>query len=518
MTFNHRILVAVLIILSSCQTQPARENIDFYSTDLFKDVQSQAIFPDSKYFVDCTAKKSLTEIVNLYESQKSLPDFDLRQFVSNNFDLPYRPQSNFSSDTARSMEEHITQLWQVLQRNPDKHNSNASLIPLPHPYIVPGGRFSEIYYWDSYFTMLGLQTQGRYDIIENMVNNFSFLIDSLGFIPNGNRNYYLGRSQPPFFSLMVKLVAEKDSSAIVYYLPQLQKEYAFWMRGSDKLQKEGDAFEHVVKMTDGIILNRYFDKIALPRPEAYKEDVKLSEISKQDKPSLYTNLRAAAESGLDFSSRWLIEGEGLESIRTTDLIPVDLNALLYHLERTIARGLELKGEKENADNYNNAAEARKKALLKFCWDARNQYFYDYDFRNKKLSTVKTLAAAYPLFFEIAEPNQATAVAKIIETEFLKPGGLTTTLNKSGEQWDAPNGWAPLQWMSYRGLKNYHFNKLAGEIKTRWLKTNKRVYKATGKMMEKYNVMDTTLVGGGGEYPNQDGFGWTNGVAIKFMKE
>src|SRR5690606_31333230 len=153
---------------------------------------------------------------------KDRNQFNLKEFVTQNFDLPERPKSDFKTDSMVSMREHITKLWPVLTRKADQYNANASLIPLPDQYIVQGGRFSEIYYWDSYFTMLGLKSQGKYELIENMVRNFGFLIDSLGFIPNGNRNYYLSRSQPPYFSLMVKLLEEHDSLASLAFLPMLK--------------------------------------------------------------------------------------------------------------------------------------------------------------------------------------------------------------------------------------------------------------------------------------------------------
>jgi alpha,alpha-trehalase len=183
----------------------------------------------------------------------------------------------------------------------------------------------------------------------------------------------------------------------------------------------------------------------------------------------------------------------------------------------IAHGHALQNDQTHAEHFISLAKARKKALLKFCWDADKKYFFDYDFKGQQLSKVKTMAAVYPLFFQLAESSQAKDVAHILETEFLKQGGLLYTLTASGQQWDAPNGWAPMQWLAYKGLKNYKIDALANTIKTRWLKLNERVYKTTGKMMEKYNVVDDPLNGGGGEYANQDGFGWTNGIAIKFMK-
>jgi alpha,alpha-trehalase len=157
-------------------------------------------------------------------------------------------------------------------------------------------------------------------------------------------------------------------------------------------------------------------------------------------------------------------------------------------------------------------------MIKYCWNADQNFFMDYDFIDGKTTGIKSLAGVYPLFLEMSEKDQAEKASGVIANEFLKDGGLVTTLTDTDQQWDAPNGWAPLQWMTYRGLKNYQIDKLANEIRSRWLRSNERVYKATGKMMEKYNVMDTTLIAGGGEYPNQDGFGWTNGVALALKNE
>jgi alpha,alpha-trehalase len=458
-------------------------------------------------------KRDLQEIL-----EKDQPDFDLVQFVNQNFDLPVRPKSTFATDTTLAMEEHLTRLWPVLTRKADDQNPRSSLIPLPYDYVVPGGRFSEIYYWDSYFTILGLKAQKRYDLIQNMVRNFAHLIDTIGFIPNGNRNYYLTRSQPPFFSLIVKELEEYDSLAAAHYLGPMVKEYNFWMAGIDSVKNPGDVAQHVVMMSDGSIMNRYYDKGESPRPEAYKEDHALGQKQKDKEKKLYRDLRSAAESGWDFSSRWFENGKDLATIHTTEIIPVDLNCLLAHLERMIAKGYTMKGDGQKAKQFAKSADLRRRALLTFAWDVERNFFFDYDFVKNKRTEVKSLAGMFPLFFGIAQKDVAEKAAITIEKEFLKPGGLVTTLVDTDQQWDAPNGWAPLQWMTYKGLKNYQIDKLADEIRKRWLRQNERVYKATGKMMEKYNVMDTTLIAGGGEYPNQDGFGWTNGVALAFRQE
>ncbi len=514
------VITSMAVLLFSCTMNEQRRDskTDFYTSSLFHDVQLKAIFPDSKTFADCIPKRDLTEILTDYDKMQGTPDFDLNEFVHLNFDLPVRPKSTYATDTTLSMEEHLTRLWPVLTRKADEVEPRSSLIPLPYDYVVPGGRFSEIYYWDSYFTILGLKSQKRYDLIQNMVKNFAHLIETIGFIPNGNRNYYLTRSQPPFFSLIVNELQDYDSLASSNYLEVMLKEYQFWMSGIDSVKQPGDAAQHVVMLSDGSIMNRYYDKGQSPRPEAYKEDYALAQNHPGEEKRIYQDLRSAAESGWDFSSRWFRDGKTLETIHTTDIVPVDLNCLLAHLEKMIARGYALRGNKNGGDPYLQRANARRRALLTFCWDNNGNIFMDYDFKENKRTGIKSLAAVYPLFFEMVQLDIAEKISATLRKEFLKEGGLVTTVTDTDQQWDAPNGWAPLQWMAYKGLKNYQQDNLANDIRHRWLRQNERVYEATGKMMEKYNVMDTSLIAGGGEYPNQDGFGWTNGVALAFRNE
>ncbi|WP_018621828.1 alpha,alpha-trehalase TreF [Spirosoma luteum] len=490
---------------------------------LFADVQLTSVFPDSKTFADCTPKFPAAVILTKYDKARLQEGFNLKSFVLDNFILPIKPASGYTSKASQTAQQHIMDLWPVLTRPAQKAgNPIGSLIPLPNPYVVPGGRFGEIYYWDSYFTMLGLQASGQGSKIRNMVTNFAYLIKTLGFIPNGNRTYFLGRSQPPFFSLMVNLLREIEGrQTLLTYLPQLQQEYDFWMDGKTKVTTQNPAYRRLVRLPDGVLLNRYYDDRDTPRPESYKEDVGLARQMGSGKPDtdkiLYRHLRAGAESGWDYSSRWFRDGKTLRTIHTTDFIPVDLNALLVNLEQTLSEGYHLKGDPKQAQRYLQLARQRRSALLKYCWDGKRQFFFDYDFVAKKQSAVYSLAAVYPLFFTIATASQAQAVARVIQRDFLKPGGLTTTLVRTGEQWDAPNGWAPLQWMSIRGLRNYKLTKLADQIKTAWVTENLRVYKSSGKMVEKYDVISTTAAKGG-EYPTQDGFGWTNGVLLRLLKE
>ncbi len=487
--------------------------------DLFTAVQLAGVFPDSKTFVDCIPKQPTATILTAYAEAKDQPGFELRSFVLEHFELPPEPATNFTSDSTRSIREHINALWPVLTRQPDAETT-GSLIPLPYPYIVPGGRFREIYYWDSYFTMLGLQAAGRTDMIQNMVDNFAYLIDTIGFIPNGNRTYYLTRSQPPFFAGMVGILAQAtdNDSVFVRYLPQLQGEYDWWMEGAAALTAAEPARLHTVRMPDGSVLNRYYDRGDYPRAESYREDVETAEASGRDAATVYRHLRSGAESGWDFTSRWFADGQTLATIQTTDIVPPDLNALLFHLERTLATGYQLAGDSAQAARMTEAATVRAVALRRYCWDAEAGAYQDYEFPTGTLTGRLSLATVYPLYFGMASPEEAAAVAELIETQFLRPGGVLTTLVASGEQWDAPNGWPPLQWMTIQGLRRYGHTALADRIAAGWQDLNERVYRNVFKMVEKYNVVDMSLLAGGGEYPVQDGFGWSNGVYLGLVAD
>ena len=488
---------------------------------LFHDVQLSGIFEDSKTFADARPRLAPAEITARYGSARGAPQFNLRQFVEEHFELPRPVGEGFRSDTSQTMEQHIRALWPVLTRPPDTADARSSLIPLPNPYVVPGGRFREVYYWDSYFTMLGLVASGRTDLVKSMLDNFAHLIGTVGHIPNGNRTYYLSRSQPPFFAAMVGLYARAtDTTQVLPYLDALEAEHAFWMNGAERLAPgAGQAYRRVVRLSDGgPLLNRYWDDRADPRPESYRPDYEVGQtLADARREGFYRNVRATAESGLDFSSRWMRDPKDLRTLETTDLIPVDLNSLLYHAERMIAALRAVRGRAGDAGvarQFAEAAEDRRRALLAAAYDPATGFFYDVRWRSgARVTDRPTLAAASPLYFGLATPEQGRAVAARLEREFLKPGGFVTTLIASGQQWDAPNGWPPLEWLTIEGVRRYGRADLADAARDRWLALNRRTYRSTGKMMEKYDVVDVRRSAGGGEYATQDGFGWSNGVAL-----
>lgn len=515
-----KIMVITWLLFISCQLF-AQQELSPRQTypNLFEQVQMAGIYPDSKSFVDAIPKRKPSEIMNAYITHKNDKNFDLKAFVSEYFSLPENHHAAYHSDINAGIEKHLDTLWTVLKRNPDTVSTyQTSLLPLPKPYIVPGGRFREVYYWDSYFTMLGLQKADKTETIKDMVDNFAFLIDKYGFIPNGNRTYYLTRSQPPFFAAMVQLLTKHSKDVKLRdYRDALEKEYNFWMKGASNIGN-GKAINHVVKLTDGTILNRYYDAGDQPREESYREDFEAAKSTKQVPSTFLRNVRSAAESGWDFSSRWFADGKNYSQIITTDLLPVDLNTLLYNLETTISAANREAGNNAKAAVFAKKALRRKAAILKYFWNKKHGFFTDYNWKKRSLSNQLTLAAAFPLYFKLATNEQAKAVKEKLAKDFFKTGGLITTLTTTKQQWDAPNAWAPLQYISIIGLRNYGYDKLADTISTRWISLNISVFKETGKLMEKYNVVETDSKGGGGEYPLQDGFGWTNGVLLKLMKK
>ena len=482
---------------------------------LFVAVQLGAIYGDSKTFADAVPNTTPGGILELYREQRPQGADALRRFVDTHFRLPLEESAVRPERSGETLSAHIDALWSELTRQTPTAPPWSSLLPLPWPYVVPGGRFREMYYWDSYFTMLGLIESGREDLVRDMVRDFAFFIDRYGHVPNGARTYYLSRSQPPFFFLMVGLLGGKDAAeAYARFLPQLKREYAFWMQGGARLRR-GAAARRVVVMPDGSILNRYWDDRDSPRDESYREDAQLARDSGREPAQLFRDIRAAAESGWDFSSRWLADARSLASIDTTDIVPIDLNSLLFGLENAIRSGCERRRDEDCVREYARRAARRHAAIDRYLWDSDAGAYLDYRRPGGRVPRVSA-ATLYPLFVALASARQAAAVAATVKTSLLKDGGVVTTTLATGQQWDLPNGWAPLQWITVAGLNHYGETRLAESVACRWMVTVNRVYQRSGKLVEKYDVIASDRAGGGGEYPTQDGFGWTNGVMRKLM--
>ena len=313
---------------------------------------------------------------------------------------------------------------------------------------------------------------------------------------------------------MLDLAPPVDAADAARRLRDLRREHAFWMDGAACLGKAGMC-ENVVRMPDGSLLNRYWDDEDTPRDESFAEDEATAKASGRPAASVYRDLRAAAESGWDFSSRWLSDGCDLRTIHTTDIVPIDLNSLMWAMERGIAARCRAAGDAACAGDFTDQATRRAAAIRRWLWDGKTRRFADYDLARRAPAPVASAAMLYPLFVGLATPAEARRTAALTRQVLIGEGGLRTTLVRTGQQWDAPNGWAPLQWIAVAGLRRYGEQVTARDIARRWIGTVEREYQTSGKLLEKYDV-EERLPGGGGEYPTQDGFGWTNGVTRKLI--
>ena len=391
----------------------------------------------------------------------------------------------------------------------------------PHPYIVPGGRFSEIYYWDTYFTLLGLEQDGQTNLADDMVSNIASLINRYGHMPNGNRSYYLSRSQPPFFSCMVDLIAEHDgTSTYATYLPAMRAEYDFWMRGARSL-KPGQAHQNVVMLADGTILNRFWDDRDTPRDESYREDVETAAATQRPAAQVYRDLRAGAESGWDYSSRWLADGKTLGTVETTAILPVDLNSELFHLESDLAyaygfvrkqgRGGGVCRARGQAGHRHSPADVGREG----------RRFHRLQLAEPAADACRSRRRRWCLCSSMSRRRRkAQAVAARRAGASAGARRHPHDDHRTGQQWDAPNGWAPLQWMAVQGFARYG-DAGAGEDDRDAMGSSASMtgFARDGVLVEKYNV-DTppggSAAGHGGEYALQVGFGWTNGVQAALM--
>ncbi|WP_232223346.1 trehalase family glycosidase [Francisella frigiditurris] len=469
------------------------------SGELFEAVQLAPCFSDSKTFVDMTPKRDSQEILKDFKALKNQNNFNLKDFILENFDLP-KAEEYSDIENGLSLHEHIIQMWDFLTKSADEENPQSSLLELPNSYVIPGGRFREIYYWDCYFTAEGLAAYNKLDMVENIADNFKYLVEQFGFIPNGNRTYYLTRSQPPLFFLIVDILYKHYGiSRISKYLPVLEKEYSFWMNTNRNIGG----------------LNRYWDEASEPRPESYREDIHSAKDA-SNRADFYRNIRAACESGWDFSSRWFHDVNKFETICTTDILPIDLNCYLFGLEERLSTWFKDSSDLEKSSKYRDLANKRKSKIQKDFWSEEQNFFCDINHKEKSHTNALSLAGATPLFFNIATKEQASKLVNTL-SKFVFEGGLSTTLVDTSQQWDYPNGWAPLHWQVIIGLRNYGYSDIAKDIADRFLNTIKLKYKETGKLKEKYNVSNAHIDASGGEYIIQDGFGWTNGVVSALLK-
>jgi alpha,alpha-trehalase len=420
-----------------------------------------------------------------------------------------------------------------LRRLPDdaREIQTHGLLYLPHPYVVPGGRFNEMYGWDSYFIQVGLLRDGEIELAKNMIDNFLYQVENYGKVLNANRTYYLTRSQPPFLTEMILGVYRKtrDLNWLKGTVPAIEKYYRFWA-----------SEPHLTEQTR---LSRYYDFGEGPAPEVISDerdkqgrthydrvkeyyrthevkDYDLSQYYDKAKDQLtdlfYKGDRSMRESGFDPSNRF-----GQFNIDIIHYNPVCLNSLLCEMEKETAEILTLVGRAREAAAWRQKAEERGRKINRLMWDERDGLYYDYNFVEKSVRRYPFVTTFYPLWAGIADPKQAARVVANLHL-FERAGGLQTSTNVSGNQWDSPFGWAPMQLIAIKGLRRYGYAKEADRITVNFLSMVLKDFIEHNTIVEKYDVeRRTSQLGAGikfGYEANVIGFGWTNAAFVELYAD
>eukprot|EP00096_Caligus_rogercresseyi_P005944 TRINITY_DN2202_c0_g1_i1.p1 TRINITY_DN2202_c0_g1~~TRINITY_DN2202_c0_g1_i1.p1 ORF type:complete len:610 (-),score=156.36 TRINITY_DN2202_c0_g1_i1:484-2313(-) len=527
---------------------PICESQIYCHGDLLRTIQLGGHFKDSKSFVDKKLKKSPKEVVKAFEAlvkESNEPDDDaVMKFIEENFDdegleiescapvdwIQVPPFcKDLKSPKLRGLSRRINRLWMNLNRkivsDVSKHPELYSIIPVPNSFVVPGGRFREFYYWDTYWIIRSLLHCGMTITVKGMIENFCVMIEKYGLIPNGGRIYYIRRSQPPLLSLMLRdyMDATKDIGFLRCSIGSLIKEIKFWEESRCiKVKYAGHEY----------MMFRYGTKGSGPRPESFKEDYELAmDVPEEDRRRIYYELMAGAESGWDYSSRWFIDESGglsanISDIHTSSIIPVDLNCFLYLCYRNLSHFHKLLGEPDKAKEAAVKAELLRLAIHIVLYDEEEKIWFDYNLKHKRPRKHYFLSNIAPIWAECYPPDVSPSMAGSNAIDYLKRvgalkfrGGIPTSLFNTGQQWDFPNAWPPLQHMLVVGLKNSGQRAWAQNLARLYTDATMFGCSEEGdacKIFEKYSVTEQGAAGGGGEYEVQEGFGWTNGVIIDFI--
>ncbi|KAI3379068.1 hypothetical protein SNEBB_000773 [Seison nebaliae] len=567
--------VGLFLVIESTSNFPPCENVVFCGGKLLHMVQMNRIYNDSKTFVDLQLKDSPFVTMKNFEqliternvTREILGNFVNSSFIpsNNSFELwepedwsPEPPILNeVKEEVVRNFLKDLNDIWRTLGRkvnvNLRDHPELNSLIYYPYGSIVPGGRFHEFYYWDTYWVFEGILRCGMYSTARGMLLNFAQSVNRFGHIPNGGRIYYTNRSQPPLFIQMASIYLNftQDKDLIRQLLGSLEKEFEFWMQ------------HHTVEMFNNstLLLFRYFVELSTPRPESYREDFHMSLKLKngEEKRKFYSNLAAACESGWDFSLRWLpmtyrdqkdqlrrdssilstyqknkyfkISSNhstsqmpfSLLNIMTNDIIPVDLNSFMFRNAKILSDFHKLlTGDEIKVLQYRSIAQRIQNGINEVLWNDIHGSWFDYDLREMNHRTkFYYISSLTPLYVKCQRSikQEYRAISYAVQNYMFSYNyGIPTSMVQSGQQWDFPNAWAPLTDVivsAFHQSQDERIRSLGKNLALRWVKTNYEEFKRTGQMFEKYNVV-TGKRGGGGEYIVQDGFGWSNGVIFKFI--
>lgn len=542
------VLMAAMVVVQGTLPPSCPSEIYCYGP-LLHTIQMASIYKDSKTFVDMKMKWNSSITLELFDDLMNRTDHnpshtDIETFVNANFDPAGSEFEDWSpSDWVenpaflegindrdlKTWAAQLNSLWKLLGRKMKddvKENSHLySIIYVPHPVIVPGGRFREFYYWDSYWIVRGLLLSEMYDTVKGMLSNFLSIVDRFGMIPNGGRLYYIMRSQPPLFIPMFDsyIEATDDISFLEESVSTLEKEFNFWM-SNHTVTIEKDGVSHRIAV--------YRDGSSGPRPESYREDVYSAQWlqTEEEKNNYYSELKTAAESGWDFSTRWFINANGSASGNLTNtkikyIVPVDLNAMIYWNAKLLSKFFLRLNDTEKANKYQRIAEEWIVSIDKILWHDEVGSWLDYDMLNNVKRDYFYPSNLAPLWTGCYDQNRkeyyVSSILKYLDKTNIKVnvGGIPSTVIHSGEQWDYPNAWPPLQYMVIMGLEmtgDIFAKKVAYDWAEKWVRSNYEAYRTSHAMFEKYDATVVGETGGGGEYEVQLGFGWSNGVIMELL--
>lgn len=465
-------------------------------------------YADGMTLVRATPKEPFIyeEIKVIYAKCRDEPDFSVLAFFEEYFDVPEPNVTSHEAAPGRLLEDYVPA--KLLELIVPKEKQGHFGIGLPHDFAAAGvGRFSgEPYHWDLYHIARGYAAMGEWDKVADILYNTEYEINTYGHPLNGGSEFYATRAQPDYFGHMIRLLADEfGSKVLVRFLPALEKDHmGYWMDGMDNLPDDDQVHTHrtLVRMPDGSFLNRYWDDAEGPRLESHLEDVETAEAATKGlmgkareiaMKKVYKNIRAAAASGWDFSSRWFKDGKNLRTINTTEIAPIDLNSLLTYNEETLSMSFLAAAEEggteqysieecfERADKYAKMARQRKEAINTYLWDPKDKLYRDYNFETDEQTDIVSAATVYPLYVGIADREQALGVAKVVKRKLLHRGGIiASTTNDSGEQWDGKNVWAPPHWAAVQGL-----GRAAGMLVDLEDKKAEKMLKLTEKARDSY---------------------------------
>jgi len=523
------------------------------SGEILHEVQVRQIYPDDKYFVDMKLLGDPDVIISDFLVRKNktgeISDDELEDFLTNWFDKPgtdietVHPQ-DFVSKPRFILDVHdmkfrnwlleLNSKWRRLMRkSPIDVQENQRLysqIYLPFPFVIPGGRFRELYYWNSYWIVEGLFLCEMKSSAVNMIRNLLHLVEIYGYVPNGSRKYYEGRSEFPMLVPMVDLYLQNtfDLNFIKQNIHLLDREYEHWNKSNlvtvEHEQGNYSMFRYIVNAT-------------APRPEAYSTDYDLAAlINNNHSTQLYSDIQAAVVSGWDFSSRWLVTatnsiGNSILDIETSRIIPVDLNCLMAYNAKLLSSFHDQIGNKSQSEYYLNIANNLTQAIETVLWDEEKGFWFDLDLATLELRKAfygSSMMALWTDSYGIVRNKTYTARRAIdymkISGVFDYAGGLPASLSsESGLQWDLPNGWAPLNAIGVEGLRraasyDTRAEGIALDLARKWVFNNYYTFVNDSKhpMMEDYNVVQPGK-GSSHFYPVQEGFGWSNAVVMKLLK-